>query len=64
MFIWEYDNLIHIKKIEIIFKNKFIIKQIMKDEIEKKKTKMNEKKREGNTKKIKIKVISFTIYIP
>jgi hypothetical protein len=36
----------------------------MKDEIEKKKTKMNEKKREGNTKKIKIKVISFTIYIP
>lgn len=51
MFIWEYNNLIHIKKIKIIFKNKFKIKQIIKDKIEKRKTKMNEKKnREGNTK--------------
>ena len=50
MFIWEYDNLIHIKKIEIFFKNKFNIKQIMKDEIEKRKTKINEKRKRGKYK--------------
>jgi hypothetical protein len=51
MFIWEYDNLIHIKKIEIIFKNKFKIKQIMKDEIEKKnKNEWKKKEREIQNK--------------